>query len=131
MSSVSFYLKIKDTIKNAVDLVDPVDGCTHKATKAKLYDSITNAEIGYLTTTINGIPVGHKDTKDRIRTSESSIILNDGTLKLIITHGSHGPFKNLVQPTAVAARDYLNGSYEVKVSATKDIITLVPNKKFF
>ena len=119
--SRTVYLKVKETIKNAVDLTKPVNDFTNKSTKAKIYDSVTNAKIGYIATTIQGIPVG---CKDRIRNCESSIIFDDGSLNILIIHGSHGPFGNLVQPSLVVAYDYDKNPFEIHISYTKKIVTL-------
>jgi hypothetical protein len=102
MVLIEVYFNVKDTIKNAVDLITPIEGFTHKSTKAELYDLHNNLFVGCLFTDIRG-----SSTPDdsRVRSCQTNIIIGD--FKINIPHGSKGLFNsNLEEPHQFTYLDF-------------------------
>jgi hypothetical protein len=100
--TVRVYYKQSDMIKNAVDLVVPKKGATHKSTKAALYDVCSNKPVGYMTIDIRG-----EATPDKLRTRSCQANITIGqNFKLNFPYGNVGLFKNTSQQNNIVANDF-------------------------
>lgn len=102
MVLIEVYFNIEETVKNAVDLVSPIEDFTHKSTKALLYDLHTNNPVGIIVTDIRGSSI---PDNSRVRSCQSNIVI--GNFRINIPHGSKGLFNNnLEQPNQFTALDF-------------------------
>ena len=118
MTLTEVYFLIEETKSNSVDLVEPVDGSTHKSTKALLRDVITDAIVGYITVDIRG-----SETPDnsRARSCQTNIILEH--LQINLLHGSTGIFSNLKkinEPSQIVALDFNGRNTSINIVQTED-----------
>lgn len=123
MVLIEVYFNIEDTVKNAVDLITPVNGSTHKSTKAELYDLHTHQYVGYLVTDIRG-----STTPDdsRVRSCQTNIIIGD--FQINIPHGSKGLFNNnLKEPHQFTYLDFngVNTSVNILNVEGKGYISII------
>jgi len=124
MVLIEVYFNIEDTVKNAVDLITPVNGSTHKSTKAELYDLHTNEYIGYLVTDIRG-----SETPDgsRVRSCQTNIMICT-FFQINIPHGSKGLFNDdLKQPNQFTFLDFngVNTSVNILNVEGKGYISII------
>ena len=118
MTLTEVYLLIEETKSNAVDLVEPVNGSTHKSTKALLRDRITDAVVGFITIDIRGVETANNS---RARSCQTNIILE--RLKINLLHGSDGIFSNLKrlnEPSQIVALDFDGRNTSINIVQTED-----------
>ena len=122
MTITEVYFLMEEIKLNAVDLVEPVDGSTHKSTKAILHDKCTHSIVGYITVDIRGT-----ETPDnsRARSCQTNIVLDQ--LQINLVHGSTGIFsycKRVNEPSQLTGLDFKGRNTSVN-------ITYIDNKCFF
>jgi hypothetical protein len=123
MVLIEVFFNIEDTVKNAVDLVSPIEGFTHKSTKAILYDLHSNNEIGVIVTDIRGSSIPNDS---RVRSCQSNLIIGD--FRINIPHGSKGLFNNnLEQPNQFTFLDFngVNTSVNLLIVENKGYISII------
>jgi len=118
MTLTEVYFLIEETKLNAVDLVEPVDGSTHKSTKALLHDVITDAVVGYIIVDIRG---AETPDNSRARSCQTNIVLEQ--LQINLLHGSTGIFsgcKKLNEPSQIVALDFNGRNTSISIIQTED-----------
>lgn len=119
------YFLISDTINNSVDLISPINGFTHKGTKATLYDLHTHENVGYIVTDIRG---SSTEDNSRVRSSQSTIVIGEN-LKVNLPHGSKGFFNNhnFEQPTLFTGTDFngQNTSINILLDQVKGYLSII------
>ena len=122
MTITEVYFLMEEIKSNSVDLVEPIDGSTHKSTKAILHDKCTHSIVGYITVDIRG---AETPDNSRARSCQTNIILEN--LQINLLHGSTGIFsgcKKLNEPSQLTGLDFKGRNTSVN-------ITYIDNKCFF
>lgn len=118
MTLTEVYFLIEEIKSNAVDLVEPVDGSTHKSTKADLHDKFTDDVVGYITVDIRGVET---PDESRARSCQTNIVLEH--LQINLLHGSTGIFSNtkrVNEPSQIVALDFNGRNTCINIIQTED-----------